>query len=224
VKLSKDLDEEATIDIPPADTGATAYPAGISTDGDGNVWVAAQDSGVVYEIDAGAEKISETYDNTGAAAPFGIARAGSNIWVVDRTGNQVIKYDIDKQEVVTSIPVGANPKGVAIAGNAIFVANTDDGTVSVIGLESNEAEKPIDVKGQPRAVDVLGSHVWVSNGDEVSAVDAQEENGWVTAINSATHEIDGTVKVGGSPEGVGVGDDRVWVATGTEQLARAIEP
>ena len=99
-----------------------------------------------------------------------MAVSGGDLWVADREGEAVIKFDAEASRCSTTVEVGDNPKGVAVAGNVVYVANTDSGNVSVIGIESDEEidGSPIEVGGQPRAIDVLGDHVWVSNGDEAS--------------------------------------------------------
>ena len=199
-----------------------AGPAGIAVDGDGDVWVAGQDDGNVYEIKAGGDTATPL-ENFDGQAPFGMAVSGDFIWVVDRVGEEVIKYNWAEDKFVTSVEVGDNPKGVAVEQGTVYVANTDSGTVSLISEEGAAVRNEVDVGGQPRAIDVLDGHVWVSNGDSASLA-LDQKSGWVSIFDLSGNLVTKKLPVGGSPEGLGVSDDEVWVATGPEQLAVPITP
>ena len=215
LKLSESLEEEASIKLEDG-----SRPSGISVGEDGKIWVAGLGSGNVYEIPAGGAEAKTV--QIGAQAPFGIAATDSNLWVVARESNEVLRAD-PTGDNAEPIPVGANPKGIAVANGAVYVANTDDGTVTVFDEDGTEIDT-VQVGGLPRAVDVLGDHVWVSNGDE-AANGGGNPDGWVTAFDAGTADIARKkIDVGGSPEGLGTSAGRVWVATGPKRQARAIEP
>ncbi len=216
--FDRDLNPTGSVDLGPG-----SKPAGITT-GDGEVWVAGEGSGAVYEIDPSDPAAFKTLD-VGAREAFGIGVTTDALWVADRAANAVIRYD-RKSGATESFAVGPNPKGVAVAGGRVYVANPDNGTISILS-ESDPSSDPqtVNVGGQPRAIDVLDGRVWVSNGDTEGKVDAGDEDGWVSVFDASTGElVEPKLRVGGSPEGLGVSSDRVWVATGPEKQARAIAP
>ncbi len=218
--FDRSLKEVGAIELP-----AESLPAGITT-GDGEVWVAGEGSGAVYEINPTGDPTDPSTVQTldvGAKEPFGVGVTPDALWVADRAKDRVIRFDRGAG-THQDFTVGDNPKGVAVAGGHVYVANADSGDVTILD-EADPGTDPqtVPVKGQPRAIDVLAGRVWVTNGDSAS-LPLNEKRGWVNYFDEATTKLEGKVKVKGSPEGIGVSSDRVWVATGPEKLARAIEP
>jgi YVTN family beta-propeller protein len=84
------------------------------------------------------------------------------LWIVDRAGNAVVRYDTRSRDQVARVPVGSRPVAIGIGGGGVWVANSGDGTVSRIDPATNEVVAIITIGGAPVGVAVSGETVWVA--------------------------------------------------------------
>jgi YVTN family beta-propeller protein len=151
-------------------------------------------------------------------APNGVAVAGGYAWVSLGEENRLAKIDVETNQVVGLLEMGARPDAVATDGEAIWVAHRDGGTVWRIDVATDEVTHRIPVGTAPSAIAIDGDRVWV-----VDNVD-----GTLTLIDRIRGEVLRQEWVGAAPLGlVTVGPecaqdsgaipcDSVWVTLSRE--------
>ena len=121
--------------------------------------------------------------------------------------------DIDRAEVVASLPVGERPGGVAVGAGAVWVTNTGAGTVSRIDQQTRAVVDTIEVGRSPVGIAVTDGAVWVANSGDRT----------VSRINPATGAVVDTIVVGDGPTAVAAGAGSVWVANATDSTVVRID-
>jgi YVTN family beta-propeller protein len=103
---------------------------------------------------------------------------------VSLAGSDALRViDLDANELVAHIPVGANPIGVWLDGDRVFVLNALDGTVSVISAITLQVTDTINVTDIPLDSELLHGKVLFHR-----AFSSQMSDG---AISCATCHLDG---------------------------------
>jgi YVTN family beta-propeller protein len=144
---------------------------------------------------------------TTGGTPTGLAIAGRDVWLADKTNNLAVLVREDGSEL--RVPVGRAPSGVAndpATGN-VWITNSGSGDVTVLDRLGNVVKRSIMVGGKPSAISIGGGAVWVagSGGPTVTRIDPR---------TFATKRID----VSGPPTAIGVLYSRVWVGTSDRSI------
>src|SRR5919197_1160268 len=84
-----------------------------------------------------------------AFAPRAIDAGRGGVWLVDASGDAVVRVDPATNRPMPRITVGDTPTAVTVGGDAIWVANRADGTVSRIDPGRNAVDKTIRVGAAP---------------------------------------------------------------------------
>lgn len=91
--------------------------------------------------------------------PFGVVITPDHqtMYVVNASSNDVSVIDLETNDGLAHLQVGANPRGIAISpdGSRVFVANVLDGTVSVVDTASQEVTGTVTVTDIPLPPEVL---------------------------------------------------------------------
>jgi YVTN family beta-propeller protein len=93
------------------------------------------------------------------------------LYITDRGSDVVHLFEIDRNQVFTSIGVDDDPWGIDVTpdGQRLVVANEDDHSVSIINLGAGGSVTavPLPADADPRDVDLSpdGSLAWVPSGD-----------------------------------------------------------
>ena len=133
--------------------------------GDGGLWVAIADAGVIRRVDPGTLAAGEAIRV--GRGPAGLTVAGGFVWVANSREGTVAKVDPSLREVVAKIDVDGHPGGIDAGTSTVWVADRESDSVSRIDLESGEVEgDPIPVGPEPGAVTVGGDAVWVANNGD----------------------------------------------------------
>ncbi len=137
--------------------------------------------------------------------PVGVAASGNDVYIADRTGNQVIHGDATDDSVRDRLTTDAHPEDLVVAGGKVFVTVPDRHEVLVLGPDLKPAGDPIDLPdgSQPAGIATGDDKVWVSGevSGEVYEIDPTDPTS-VTPLNVGAKE----------PFGIGVTTDALWVA------------
>ncbi len=153
--------------------GASLFRAGLPPQapglrlawGDGGLWVAVADAGVIRRLDPGTLVAGETIRV--GRGPAGLTVAGGFVWVANSRDGTVSKVDPSLRAVVDKIEIDGHPGGIDAGTSTVWVADREDDAVSRIDLKSGEVEgAPIEVGPEPGAVAVGGDAVWVANNGD----------------------------------------------------------
>lgn len=164
-----------TVDLSPH-----TRPHGIAPVSDGTVWVTAEGSRHVLQVDPRNGEILQEVE-TGQETTHQVAVSEGMGRVVTAnigSGNATIA-DTETGEVLAHPSTGAGAEGIDVHpdGRRVYVTNRAAGTVSEIDLETNEVVRSLEVGAFPIRVKVRpdGSEALVSNaqGNEVAAVDLE---------------------------------------------------
>ena len=140
----------------------------------------------------------------------GIAGNESGLWVTDWRSPEVLRFDPQTLQAVTSIDTGTLSKGVLLSGDDLWVANTRGGSVERIDTTTNTITETILVgptgpSGPNWLAEGLGS-IWTS----VPNIDA------VVRISAATNTVEATIKIRAPATpcgGLAAGSTAVWVSS-----------
>lgn len=155
-------------------------PHGVAVASDGTVWVTAEGSAHVLQVDPTSGEILQAVE-TGQAVTHMVAiakEAGRVVTANIGSGTATI-LDPSSQSVVTHVETGAGAEGLTVHpdGMRAFVTNRSAGTLTEIDLVSGTVTRslevgdfPIRVKVRPGGAELLVSN---SNENEVVAVDAE---------------------------------------------------
>ena len=186
------------------------------TAGDGSIWAAMPDRGIVSRIDTTKNAVQQTIRTHGPGGPSALTFGGGFIWVADTLANTVSQIDPQAnggQRVGNPIHVGNDPTGIAYGLRAVWVANSVDRTVTRINPLTRTTGPPISVEGGADDVAVGDHSVWVIG----------RSNGVLSRIDPTARTVVGTTGVD-DPAAVAVGPDAVWVANGADGTVSKIDP
>ena len=144
---------------------------------------------------------------TTGGTPAGLAIAGRDVWLADKTNDLAVLVREDGSEL--RVPVGQAPSGVATdpATGNVWITNSGSGDVTVLDPLGNIVKRSIMVGAKPSAISIGDGAVWVagSGGTTVTRIDPR---------TFATKQID----VSGPPTAIGVLYSRVWVGTSDRSI------
>jgi len=160
--------------------GSHTRPHGIAVAADGTVWVTAEGSQHVLQLDP-AERTILRAVRTGQSVTHMVALAEGEgrAYTANIGGGSVTAVDAGAGAVLAQIPTGAGAEGIDVSpdGRHVYVSNRAAGTLSEIEVASNTVTRTLQVGDFPIRVKVRpdGREVLVSNarGNEVVAVDLQ---------------------------------------------------
>jgi len=198
-----------------ADMPLAASPDAI-TAGDGSIWAAMPDRGIVSGIDTTTNTVQQTIRTPGPGGPTALTFGGGFVWVADTLASTVFRIDPRAnggQLVGNPIRVGNDPTGIAYGLGAVWVANSVDRTVTRINPATGAPGPPISVEDGADDIAVGDGSVWVIG----------RSNGVLSRIDPTAHTVVGTTGVD-DPAAVAIGPDAVWVANGANGTVSKIDP
>jgi YVTN family beta-propeller protein len=182
-------------------------PSGVAV-GEGSVWVASSDEGVVYRIDPVSNKVIAKI--AVGKRPSAIAFGNGAIWVANRLSNSVSEIDPGNNRAVT-IPGVDQPQSIAAGDGAVFVGwsgaavpGGPGGGVSIID------------PGTMAVIKTIGASTFCTAfvAEGAGAAWAGGTSGVVKEIDPATGAVGRTINLGTNVFGLTVGEGSVWVASG----------
>jgi len=188
-------------------TGSGSDPSGITTDGQGHVFVATfNGSGV--ELGHGCALENHLALDAGDN-PNGIAFDGTYVWASLEAGSYVEKTN-PSDTVNTTYTIGANPRGVIFDGTYIWVANSGSNTISKIYPATGAILNTVSVGSGPYFMAYNGSTqtIWVANRNSAN----------VSVVNESGVVVN-TISTGAEPQFVAWdGGNNMWVSCYSSQL------
>jgi YVTN family beta-propeller protein len=196
--------ERASVPAPPARVVGIVpllHPASSLAVGEFNLWTASASSGSISAI------VPVTSDHARPAIsvpgrPAAIVAGFGSIWVVDRSGDSLLRIDPGRSASPTRIPVGDQPSDVAASATHLWVTNEADDSVSRVDPLTERVDATTPVGDAPATIAVGEGGVWI----------ADSKQGRLTELDPATARPQGDpVRVGGRPTAVAAGEAGVWV-------------
>lgn len=146
--------------------------------GDGAVWVAGFDAGVVEAIDARSGRVLVTV--TVGQGPSAIAVAPDAVWVANRLDATVSRIDPRTGSVRATIAVPSGPEALAALPSSVWVASADAGVVTEVDPRRNRIGSSVRVGGRPQAIAATRDRVWVAAAPPAD----QHRGGTLTLVRS----------------------------------------
>lgn len=199
-------DVEGTVDVAPHSVAVAVGPF--------NVWAASPGGKAISAI------VPATSDRAQPpisidATPVSIIASFGSTWVVDRSGNSLLRLSPGEGSPPVRIPVGRRPSDLAASSNALWVSNQGDNTVSRVDPDTNEVDATVPAGDSPSSVTVGEGAVWIADsGDgEIKVLDP-----------SSAKESGAPVQVGGTPSAIAAGEAGVWVVESGQPRVLRISP
>lgn len=173
--------------------------------GDGVLWVADDERGLVLRLDAAdGSPVGEPI--AVSPTPRALAVGGGSVWVADSDGT-VTRIDAAAGDVDATIPLGGALVDVIADGDGAWVGDIESGTVRPIGPDGVPGPEITVPDGVVRLA-LAGRQLWVT-GLEAT----------VTPIDVVTSVVGEPVPVGTGPIGMAVADDVLWVTNSDDRTA-----
>ena len=96
--------------------------------------------------------------------PFGVAFAGTTIWVTNKADNTVMELQANDGGLLGTFGVGTGPLGVAFDGAHIWVANQQSNTVTKLQASDGAVLGTFGGVSTPFGVAFDGTDIWVTDG------------------------------------------------------------
>lgn len=144
-------------------------------------------------------------------------------YVTNADDGTVSVIDLQRQQAVSTIDVGAQPRGVRLSGSGmtLYVAVTgtagesDENTISLVDLETAETIRRLHAGTSPVQSDLVGVNLVVVNRDSDD----------VALVNIAAGSVRAAVPVGDEPSSVAVApDETIWVTSEAEGRIDVVDP
>ncbi len=173
---------------------------------DGRIWVAAPDTGAVWQLDARTGRPAGPPERVGDT-PARLALAGHGVWVADTGRSAVVRVPGS----AAPIPAGPDIADIAYAAGTVWTASAADGTV-----------RAIDPRPRVRIV-TGGTHLVALAGDARRVV-AADAGGTLVRIDARARRLAGPpIVLGGMPVAVALSGDSAWVADAAAGTVRRVD-
>lgn len=173
----------------------------------GSIVVANRASGTISVIDVATDEVTQTITLPGLSPQpmyVNYSKASRQVFVGDRTNNQVVVYDANDFSLVGTIPAGAGifHMWANLRGKQLWVNNDIDNTITVIDTRSNTVLNTIDLpadlvdsgwKPHDVVISESGRNVFVS------MINLAGDNDYVLKYNARTFEETARAAVGKDP-------------------------
>jgi hypothetical protein len=178
---------------------------------------------------------------SGGLSPYSACYDGTNIWIVNWTGNNITKMKDSDGSILGTFPVGTSPYSCCYDGANIWVANSKSNNITKLRASDGAILGTYSAGQNPMGCCFDGTNVWVLNGNNNSVTKIRASDGvmlgtftvintfglicfdgtniWVTNYNSDVvtklKASDGTIlgsyTVGTSPFGICCDGTNIWV-------------
>jgi YVTN family beta-propeller protein len=209
--------------------------------GDGSLWLADANAGIVQRVDIRSGAIIDRIPIGGQ--PASIVSGAGSLWVASAVGATVTRIDPGIGGVTQTIALpGSNLVAVAFGLNELWVADAVTRELFEIDPTTGSLTNTVALDVQPSALIVADHAIWVTgydaatvekidpssghtaarvavgNGPSALAVAsgavwvANRLEGTISRIDLATKRVSDSIPVGGTPSALAAGPDGVWVA------------
>ena len=186
-------------------------PAAVAS-GDGSLWVADADRGVVTRIDAGSRKRLATIRV--GRDPGAIAVAADGVWVANRPEGTLSLISSHTNQVVRTVRVGRSVDGVCAGAGVVWAVASADHAVMRFNAASGRRVATVRLSSQPSRVACTDDAIWVTSATA----------GNVTEISARANTAVRTIQVGPGASAVAATADGVWVVNPLEGTVSRVDP
>ena len=139
------------------------FPDGIAFDG-ARFWTANNDGSISIATPGATIPWTVTTIASGGSSLSGALYDGSNVWMTDRAGGRLLRFD-STGAVLQTVTVGAKPYYPVYDGANIWVPNYTSGTISIVRASTGAVLETLSVfGGKPQAAAYDGERVLVTSG------------------------------------------------------------
>lgn len=147
--------------------------------------------------------------------PAAVAAADGVVWVVDREGGTVARFDdVSGRRVGPPVAVGFHPSGIAISSDHVWITNAGDDTVSRLDRGTAAVEATLPVGKVPVGVVATDDAAWVANAAE----------GTVSRVDATTGAVTTSPRIGFGPTALTLVGDRLWVVASLDRELVSLDP
>jgi streptogramin lyase len=185
------------------------------TSGDGSVFVANDQLGVVHRIDEKTNTVVATLTAQGLQTCDSLATGFGSLWVPDCSSKSILRFDLSTNRLVAHVQSGiASDEGsIAVGAGSVWVVSAR-GELSRIDPGSNKVVTTYDVPAGSVAVAFGFGSLWVTDYDR----------GTVTRLDPSGVGKAATIQVGFGPRFLAAGEGAVWVLNQSDGTVSRIDP
>jgi len=195
-------------------------PTGIQVnDAMQKLYVVTKENFSLYVIDLPTKSIQHRL-NLDAEAYACLLSTDKNMLYISLWGNEkVLCYDIKRNQITDSIPVGSHPNEMCLTKNGkyLFVANANDNSVSVIDTQNKKVIETLNAALYPNAPSGSTSNGVALSEDNKTLYIANADNNCLTVYDVSkigNSKSKGFIPVGWYPTNVKVVGDKIYVSNG----------
>jgi YVTN family beta-propeller protein len=153
-----------------------------------------------------------------------ISPDGSQVYISNFGGNDLLVFDAQEFKRVKTVPLGQLPDGVAVSadGAHLYVANHAEATLSVLTSKDLTEVKRVVVGDGPFAIALLPQ----AHKAYVTLQGTVQANNKVVVFDTVKNETAGTISVGRMPMGIAITPDnrKIYVANKMANTVSVIDP
>ncbi len=118
-----------------------SFPHGVGVSQEGKLYIASTKSSMIHIFDAGNYELLRKFPTRQHLSHMvAFSPDEKRIYVPNIGSHNITVIDVEKEEILTHIPVGKGPEGIAVhpEGNELYVANQHDNSLYVLDTETYE--------------------------------------------------------------------------------------
>lgn len=179
----------------PGSTGRIALAFGA-----GSIWAGSQDGAVARLDAANGRPVAIVRD---VHAPEAIAVTSRAAWVAQATSVDLVKIDVQTNQIVRRIPLGGIPEAVATSGGSVWALTPGEGALWRIDARTSSVVARVPIAPNASAVLATRGGIWV----------ASESSGTLTRIDLRRNAATETVSLGLPLGGVATDGTELFLTT-----------
>jgi serine/threonine protein kinase len=182
--------------------------------GEGGLWVANSGDSTVTRIAPRSGEVRQAAVDA-VPNPFGVAVAGTRVWVVGG-GGELAEIQAQSGKRVRTTNLRGQVDAIGAGPQALWLLNDTAGTVTRVDVSSGRpvAGTPVQVGRGTSDIAVGLGAVWVTHSSSAT----------LTKLDSATGQVAATIPLKGALGGVAVDDSAVWVANPSRGKLIRVDP
>ena len=195
-------------------------PTGIQVnDKQRKLYVVTKENFSLYVIDLPTKSIQHRLNLGAEAYACLLSTDNKTLYISLWGGEKVLCYDIKRNQITDSIPVGSHPNEMCLTKNGkyLFVANANDNSVSVIDTRDKKVIETLNAALYPNAPSGSTSNGVALSDDNKTLYIANADNNCLTVYDVSkigNSKSKGFIPVGWYPTNVKVIGDKIYVSNG----------
>jgi YVTN family beta-propeller protein len=105
-----------------------------------------------------------TYPMSSSDGPIFAINYSTTLYTLDSASRTVTVVDQVTDQIVTTVPVGANPTSMVVVNGSLYVLNRDANSITIINLETNAVTSTVtSIGNSPNYMTVVGTNIYISS-------------------------------------------------------------